>query len=70
MTRWVLIAAFLLLATGCLYPGNLTKAQWNALPRSEQERLLKEEQKQVRQNSQIGAMPRAASSPLTSQPRR
>lgn len=68
MTRWALIAVFLLLVTGCLYPGNLTKAQWTALPREEQERLLKQEQNQIRQNSQIGAMPRAASNPLTTQP--
>lgn len=70
MSRWALIAVFLLLVTGCLYPGNLTRTQWNVLSRAEQETLLKQEQNQIRQNSQIGAMPRAASSPLTSQPRR
>jgi hypothetical protein len=68
MTRWAFIAAFLLLVTGCIYPGNLTKTQWHALSPAEQERLVKQEELEIRQQRQIGAMPRAASNPLTSRP--
>ncbi len=64
MTRWVFIAAFHLLVTGCLYPGNLTKTQWNALSPAEQERLVKQEELEIRQQRQVGAMPRGASNSL------
>lgn len=49
---------------------SVTAPAYTALSPAEQERFKKQEELEIQRQRQIGAMPRAASRPLTSQPRR